>query len=318
MSKHAFIFPGQGSQAVGMGLELAKTYPEARALFDQVDDALGIKLSSLMFEGPADVLQLTENAQPALMAVSMAVIRVLEAKGISVGENASFVAGHSLGEYSALCAAGTFCVPDTARLLRTRGQAMQRAVPVGEGSMAAIIGLDLQSVSQVAKNAAHGQVCEVANDNAPGQVVVSGAAPAVERALEMARAAGAKRAIILPVSAPFHCSLMEPAAATMEQALALVEMKEPVVPLVSNVLAAPITDTGEIRRRLVEQVTGMVRWRQSVAWLTGAGGVDDLLEIGSGKVLGGLVRRINRDVSARAVGLPADIDALVASFDASS
>ncbi len=314
MSKNAFTFPGQGSQAVGMGLELAKAFPEAQQVFDEVDGALDTKLSAIMFEGPADVLQLTENAQPALMAVSMAIIRVLEAAGISVENSASFVAGHSLGEYSALCAAGTFSLSDTARLLRTRGQAMQQAVPVGEGGMAAIIGLDLDSVSEVAKTAAHGEVCEVANDNAPGQVVISGAASAIERALELAKAAGAKRAIVLPVSAPFHCSLMEPAATKMEQALALVEMKEPVVPLVANVLAAPISNTGEIRRRLVEQVTAMVRWRQSVVWLTGEGQVDNLLEIGTGKVLSGLARRINRDASARAINLPDDIEALVASF----
>ncbi|VAW15963.1 Malonyl CoA-acyl carrier protein transacylase [hydrothermal vent metagenome] len=316
MSKNAFTFPGQGSQAVGMGLELAKTFDEARAVFDEVDDALGTKLSTIMFEGPADVLQLTENAQPALMAVSMAVIRVLEARGISVENSASFVAGHSLGEYSALCAAGTFSLSDTARLLRTRGQAMQKAVPVGEGSMAAIIGLDLESAGQVAKTAGHGQVCEIANDNAPGQVVVSGAASAIARVLELAKAAGAKRAILLPVSAPFHCSLMEPAAATMEQALALVEMKEPVVPLVANVVAAPISNVAEIRRRLVEQVTGTVRWRQSVIWLAGEGGVDNLFEIGAGKVLSGLARRINRNLSARAIGLPDDIEALLASLPA--
>jgi len=317
MSKNAFTFPGQGSQAVGMGLELAKTFGQARAVFEEVDDALGKKLSTIMFEGPGDVLQLTENAQPALMAVSMAVIRVLEAKGVSVEKNAGFVAGHSLGEYSALCAAGTFSLGDTARLLATRGQAMQQAVPVGEGAMAAIIGLDLDAVSEVAQSARHGEVCEIANDNAPGQIVVSGAASAIARAIELAKAAGAKRAILLPVSAPFHCSLMEPAAAAMEQALALVEMKEPVVPLVANVLAAPISNVAEIRRRLVEQVTGMVRWRQSVFWLTGEAGVDNLFEIGAGKVLSGLARRINRGVSAQPVGLPDDIDTMVASLAAS-
>ncbi len=317
MSKNAFTFPGQGSQAVGMGLELAKTFSQARAVFEEVDDALGKKLSTIMFEGPADVLQLTENAQPALMAVSMAVIRVLAAKGISVQNSAAFVAGHSLGEYSALCAAGTFSLGDTARLLATRGQAMQQAVPVGEGAMAAIIGLDMEAVSEVAQSARHGEVCEIANDNAPGQIVVSGAASAIARMMELARAAGAKRAILLPVSAPFHCSLMEPAAATMEQALALVEMKEPVVPLVANVLAAPISNVTEIRRRLVEQVTGMVRWRQSVVWLTGEGGVDNLFEIGTGKVLSGLARRINRNASAQPVGVPGDIDTMVASLAAS-
>jgi len=318
MSNNAFTFPGQGSQAVGMGLELAQTFAEARAVFEEVDDALGVKLSTIMFEGPGDVLQLTENAQPALMAVSMAVIRVLAARGVNVAKNAAFVAGHSLGEYSALCAAGTFSLGDTARLLATRGQAMQQAVPVGEGAMAAIIGLDMEAVSEVAVSARHGEVCEIANDNAPGQVVVSGAASAVERAMELARAAGAKRAILLPVSAPFHCSLMEPAAATMEQALALVAMKEPVVPLMCNILAAPVKDTGQIRRALVEQVTGMVRWRETIIWLSGAGGVDNLFEIGSGKVLSSLARRINRDLGARALGLPADIEAFVASCAASS
>lgn len=309
MSKRAFTFPGQGSQAVGMGKDLADAFPEAKAVFDEVDDALGQDLSAIMFEGPEDTLRLTENAQPALMAVSMAVIKVLEAKGVTVEKDSDFVAGHSLGEYSALCAAGTFSIADTARLLKTRGQAMQQAVPVGEGAMAAILGLEFDQVAEVAGKAGQGEVCAVANDNAPGQVVVSGTAAAVERAVELAKAAGAKRALLLPVSAPFHCELMGPAAEAMEQALALVEMKAPVVPVVSNVLATPIIDPSEIRKRLVEQVTGMVRWTESVSWLAGEGGVTEVVELGTGKVLTGLARRINRDLGATAVGTPDDIEA---------
>ena len=312
MTSYAFTFPGQGSQAVGMGKDLAASYPEARAVFQEVDEALGQRLSATMFEGPDDILRLTENAQPALMAVSVAVVRVLEAKGIRLADHARYVAGHSLGEYSALCAAGAFSLSDTARLLKTRGQAMQKAVPVGHGAMAALLGLDLDTAKEVAAEAGQGEVCDVANDNAPGQVVVSGATAAVERAVEIAKTKGAKRALLLPVSAPFHCSLMQPAAEAMQAALAEVSMNAPVVPLVANVLAAPISDPAEIRQRLVEQVTGVVRWTESVAWLTGPGGVTNLAELGTGKVLTGLAKRINADAVASAVGSPADIDAFVA------
>ena len=316
MTKRAFTFPGQGSQAVGMGKELAAAYPEARAVFDEVDAALGQKLSEIMFEGPDDVLRLTENAQPALMAVSMAVIRVLGAKGVNLKEHATFVAGHSLGEYSALCAAGTFSLSDSARLLKTRGRAMQAAVPVGQGAMAAILGLDVAAVRHVAALAAQGEICDVANDNAPGQVVISGNLGAVERAIELAKEKGAKRALPLPVSAPFHCKLMEPAAAVMAEALAAVAMHDPIVPLVANIRARPITDRAEIRERLVEQVTGMVRWTESVAWLTGEGGVTQLVELGTGKVLSGLAKRIAPETAAISVGTAADIDAFVASLSA--
>ncbi|WP_137153312.1 ACP S-malonyltransferase [Devosia sp. FKR38] len=310
--KRAFTFPGQGSQAVGMGKDLAEAFPEARAVFAEVDEALGQKLSTIMFEGPDDLLRLTENAQPALMAVSLAVIRVLEARGVRIADHAAFVAGHSLGEYSALCAAGTFSVADAARLLKTRGQAMQKAVPVGHGAMAALLGLDLDTARAVAAEAAEGDVCEVANDNAPGQVVISGATAAVERALDIAKARGAKRALPLPVSAPFHCSLMQPAAEAMAAALADVAMQAPAAPLVANVLASPISDPAEIRLRLIEQVTGVVRWTESVAWLTGPGGVTHLHELGAGKVLTGLAKRINADATASAIGTPADIEAFVA------
>lgn len=312
MIKPAFTFPGQGSQAVGMGRDLADAYPQARAVFEEVDDALGVSLSSIMFEGPEDTLRLTENAQPALMATSMAVVRVLEANGINVAEAASYVAGHSLGEYSALCAAGSFSLSDTARLLQIRGQAMQQAVPVGQGAMAAILGLEFDDVIAIAKQAEEGEVCGVANDNAPGQVVVSGHAAAVERAIDLAKVKGAKRALALPVSAPFHCALMAPAAEAMQAALSEVEMKSPAVPLVSNVLAAPISDPDEIRKRLIEQVTGMVRWTESVSWLTGEGGVSELYELGTGKVLTGLAKRINKDAAARAIGTPDDIAAFLA------
>ena len=312
MIKRAFTFPGQGSQAVGMGKDLAEAFPEARAVFAEVDEALDQKLSTIMFEGPDETLRLTENAQPALMAVSLAVIRVLEARGVRIAEHAAFVAGHSLGEYSALCAAGTFSVADAARLLKTRGQAMQKAVPVGHGAMAALLGLDLDTARAVAAEAAEGEVCEVANDNAPGQVVISGATAAVERALDIAKAKGAKRALPLPVSAPFHCSLMQPAAEAMAAALADVTMQAPAVPLVANVLASPISDPAEIRQRLIEQVTGVVRWTESVAWLTGPGGVTHLHELGAGKVLTGLAKRINADATASAIGTPADIEAFVA------
>ncbi|MET3925870.1 ACP S-malonyltransferase [Devosia sp. 2618] len=316
MTKRAFTFPGQGSQAVGMGKDLAATYPEARAVFQEVDEALGQRLSAIMFEGPDDILRLTENAQPALMAVSLAVIRVLESKGVRLADHAAYVAGHSLGEYSALCAAGTFSLADTARLLKTRGQAMQKAVPVGHGAMAALLGLDLETAREVAAEAAQGEVCDVANDNAPGQVVVSGAIAAIERAVEIAKTKGAKRALLLPVSAPFHCSLMQPAADAMAAALAEVTVNAPVVPLVANVLATPISDPDEIRRRLVEQVTGVVRWTETVTWLTGEGGVTHLAELGTGKVLTGLAKRINGEAVATAVSSPADIDAFAAELSA--
>ncbi|MCF4098084.1 ACP S-malonyltransferase [Maritalea mediterranea] len=314
MSSTAFTFPGQGSQAVGMGQELAEHYDVAKKVFEEVDDALQTKLSSIMFGGPDDTLRLTENAQPALMAVSMAVIRVLESKGVKVGDVAKYVAGHSLGEYSALCAAGALSIADTARLLQVRGRAMQQAVPVGEGAMAAILGLEYDEVEEVVQAAAQGSVVEIANDNAPGQIVVSGAASAVERAVEMAKAKGAKRAMLLPVSAPFHCSMMGPAAEAMESALASAEVKEPVVPVVANVLATPISDPAEIKKRLVKQVCGKVRWSQSVTWMTTEGGIDTLVELGTGKVLTGLARRINRDANALAINTPDDIEKYVESL----
>ncbi|MFL9501865.1 ACP S-malonyltransferase [Rhodopseudomonas palustris] len=312
----AFTFPGQGSQAVGMGKALAEAFPAARAVFDEVDAALGEKLTSIIWEGPAETLQLTENAQPALMAVSLATMRVLETEaGVSVGKDAAFVAGHSLGEYSALAAAGSLSVSDTARLLRIRGQAMQKAVPVGVGAMAALLGLDYDTAVAVAAEAAQGQVCQAANDNGGGQVVVSGHKDAVERAVEIAKGKGAKRAMLLPVSAPFHCSLMQPAAEAMAEALAGVTIKAPAAPLVANVLASPITDPDEIRRRLVEQVTGTVRWRESVAFMASQG-VNQFLEIGAGKVLSGLVKRIADGATGISVGGPNDIasakDALAA------
>lgn len=299
-----------------MGKDLAEAFPEARAVFDEVDQALAQNLAKIMFEGPDETLRLTENAQPALMAVSLAVVRVFEARGIGLSDQAAYVAGHSLGEYSALCAAGVLSLSDTAKLLRIRGQAMQQAVPVGEGAMAAILGLDLPAVLAVAVEAAQGEVCGVANDNAPGQVVVSGHKAAVERAMEIAKAKGAKRALPLPVSAPFHCALMRPAADAMADALGKVQMKAPVVPVVANVLARPITDPAEIRQRLVEQVTGMVRWSESVSWLTGEGGVTQLVELGSGKVLSGLAKRIASDAATQSIGTPADIEAFLVSVQA--
>ena len=302
----AFTFPGQGSQAVGMGKALAEAYPQARAVFDEVDDALGEKLSAIMFEGPEETLTLTANAQPALMAVSMAVMRVLAANGYEIADKASHVAGHSLGEYSALCAAGTFSLADTARLLRIRGNAMQEAVPVGKGAMAAIIGLEHGDVEAICADAAGSGTCQIANDNGGGQLVLSGSKAEVEKAAELAKEKGAKRALMLPVSAPFHSALMAPAAERMAQALAEVEMKAPVVPVVANVLAAPISDPGEIRTRLVEQVTGQVRWRETVEWF-GANGVTSMVEAGSGKVLSGLARRINRDIATTSIGSPEDI-----------
>lgn len=307
----AFIFPGQGSQAVGMGKALAEAYPAARAVFDEVDEALGEKLSTIIWEGPEDRLILTENAQPALMAVSMAAIRALEAEGVSVSATASYVAGHSLGEYSALAAAGALTLSDTARLLRTRGKAMQAAVPVGEGAMAALLGLDYEAAVAVAEEAAQGAVCQAANDNAPGQVVVSGSRAAVERACKIAMDKGAMKAIMLPVSAPFHCVLMTPAADAMQAALAEADVKAPVVPVIANVVAGPVSDPAEIRKRLVEQVTGTVRWRESIQWMA-ANGVTELKEIGAGRVLTGLTRRIDRSLSGAAIGSPDDVAAFLA------
>jgi [acyl-carrier-protein] S-malonyltransferase len=306
----AFVFPGQGSQAVGMGKELAESFAEARAVFQEVDSALDQNLSALMFEGPIETLTLTENAQPALMAVSMAVVRVLQARGLDLAQAGSFVAGHSLGEYSALCAAGSISIADTARLLKIRGQAMQKAVPVGQGAMAALLGLDLETAQAVAAEAAQGEVCQAANDNAPGQVVVSGSKAAVERAVEIAATKGVKRAMLLPVSAPFHCALMQPAADVMAQALADVEIKAPALPLVANVTAQAETDPARLRALLVEQVTGAVRWRESVLWLKDQG-IDELVECGAGKVLSGLAKRIDRSVVGRALNTPADIDAFL-------
>jgi [acyl-carrier-protein] S-malonyltransferase len=306
----ALTFPGQGSQAVGMGKALADAYPQARAVFDEVDDALGEKLSAMIWDGPIETLTLTRNAQPALMAVSLAVVRVLEAQGVDIGRAAAFVAGHSLGEYSALAAAGSLTISDTAKLLRIRGTAMQAAVPVGEGAMAALLGLDFADAKAVADEAAEGDVCEAANDNGPGQVVISGTRAAIERALLIAKDKGAKRALLLPVSAPFHCRLMQPAADAMAEALAGVTIVAPVVPLVANVLAKPISAPDEIRARLVEQVTGMVRWRESIGWLAN-NGVDLLVEIGAGKVLSGLAKRIAPDAQTLAVGTPDDLAAAV-------
>ncbi|TMV06401.1 ACP S-malonyltransferase [Ruegeria sediminis] len=301
----AFVFPGQGAQTIGMGKALADAYPAAKAVFDEVDEALGEKLSKLIWEGEIEELTLTQNAQPALMATSIAALRALEAEGISVS-NASFVAGHSLGEYSALAAAGSLTVADTSRLLRTRGQAMQSAVPVGEGAMAAILGLDLEAVRAVADEAAQGEVCQAANDNDPTQVVVSGAKAAVERAAEIAKDKGAKRAIMLPVSAPFHCALMQPAADVMAEALAGVAIKAPAVPLIANVRAETVTDPDVIRQLLVEQVTGSVRWRESVQYMA-AKGVIEAWEIGAGKALSGMIRKIDRAIECKAVGSPEDV-----------
>ena len=306
----AFTFPGQGSQAVGMGKDLADAFPEARAVFDEVDDALGQKLSTVMWEGPEETLTLTANAQPALMAVSMAAIRVLEKRGIRVLDHVAYVAGHSLGEYSALCAAGTFSLADTARLLRIRGDAMQAAVPVGEGAMAAIIGLEARDVEAACAEAGQGSVCQIANDNGGGQLVISGAKPAVEHAASICTEKGAKRALMLPVSAPFHSALMAPAAEKMREALAQVQKNPPVVPVVANVVVEPLIDAEEIAKRLVEQVTGRVRWRETVEWFA-ANGVSTLYELGSGKVLSGLARRISRDIATANVSAPADIDAAV-------
>lgn len=303
----AFVFPGQGAQTIGMGRDLADHYPAARAVFEEVDDALGEKLSALIWDGDIETLTLTQNAQPALMATSMAAMRALEAEGIGLG-HAAYVAGHSLGEYSALCAAGTFSVADTARLLRTRGRAMQDAVPVGQGAMAAILGLDVEAADKVAMDAAEGDVCQLANENDPAQNVISGDKAAVERAVVLAKEAGAKRALMLPVSAPFHCALMQPAADAMAQALASVEMSDPAVPLVANVRAEAVTDAAEIRDLLVAQVTGRVRWRSSVEWMA-AQGVNEFWEIGAGKALSGMIRRIHKEAELRNVGAAADVAA---------
>jgi [acyl-carrier-protein] S-malonyltransferase len=307
----AFTFPGQGSQTVGMGKALAEAIPAARAVFDEVDAALGEKLSAIIWNGPEAELTRTRNAQPALMAVSMAVVRALEAEGIGIARQAAYVAGHSLGEYSALAAAGSLSLAETARLLRTRGEAMQDAVPEGEGAMAALLGLDLEPAVEIAAEAAGHEVCQVANDNAPGQVVVSGTKAAVERAIEIAKGRGARRAMLLAVSAPFHCALMQPAAEVMANALAAATIRAPAVPVVANVLARPLSDPTEIRQRLVEQVTGTVRWRESVAWLQ-ANGMTRLVELGAGKVLTGLAKRIAPDVVAQAVGTADDVQALAA------
>ncbi|AXC50701.1 [acyl-carrier-protein] S-malonyltransferase [Paracoccus suum] len=304
----AFIFPGQGAQTVGMGRALAERWPEARAVFDEVDEALGEKLSALIWDGDQATLTLTANAQPALMATSIAALRALEAEGISIAD-ASYVAGHSLGEYSALCAAGALTLSDTARLLRLRGQAMQEAVPVGEGAMAAILGLDFATVDQIAREAAGEEVCQAANDNDPAQVVISGHVAAVERAAALAKERGAKRALMLPVSAPFHSTLMQHAATVMAEALAAVDIQPPAVPLVANVRAEAVTEPGAIRRLLVEQVTGSVRWRESVLWM-GEAGVTEFWEIGAGKTLCGMVRRILPEASCRNFGQPEDIEAL--------
>ncbi len=306
----AFVFPGQGAQTIGMGKALADAYPEAKAVFDEVDEALGEKLSALIWEGSAEDLTLTANAQPALMATSIAVVRALKSEGVSV-EAASYVAGHSLGEYSALAAAEALSLADCARLLRLRGSAMQAAVPVGEGAMAALLGLDLDTVRDVAHEAAQGEVCAAANDNDPAQVVISGSKAAVERAVDIAKGKGAKRAVLLPVSAPFHCALMEPAAAEMAVALGQVDIARPKVPLVANVVAEAISDPATIRSLLVDQVTGSVRWRESVAWM-GAQGVSQIWELGAGKALSGMIRRIDRSIATTAISDPDGLKAVAA------
>ncbi len=304
----AFVFPGQASQAVGMGRDLAAAFPAAREVLEEVDDTLGQKLSTLMFEGPEAELTLTENAQPAIMAVSLAVARVLARDGgLALADAASFLAGHSLGEYSALAAGGSLSLADTAKLLKIRGRAMQQAVPVGQGAMAALMGLDLDAADAVAKEAAGDDVCQAANDNAPGQVVVSGSAAAVARAVDLAKSKGAKRAILLPVSAPFHCALMAPAADAMADALAKVAMAPLAVPLVANVTARPVTAPSDIRRLLVEQVTGVVRWRESVLYMK-AEGVTRVAEIGAGRVLAGLCKRIDGDIACVSVGTPETVE----------
>jgi len=310
----AFIFPGQGSQAIGMGAELAKAYPSARAVFEEVDASLSQNLSRLMWEGPEGELTLTENAQPALMAVSLAAMRALADKGLKLKDKTAYVAGHSLGEYSALAASGALSLADAARLLKTRGRAMQEAVPVGEGAMAALLGADLAQAQELAKAAAEGEVCQAANDNAPGQVVISGAKGAIERAVSLAPKFGARRAVLLPVSAPFHCALMQPAAEAMQEALSAVRIDSPAVPLVANVLAAPISDPEIIRARLVEQITGMVRWRETMLYLKDHG-VGTVYEVGAGRVLTGIARRFD-GVEAKSVGLPEELETAAAALTA--
>jgi len=308
----AFVFPGQGAQTIGMGQALAVAYPAARAVFDEVDATLGESLSTMIWEGDIAALTLTRNAQPALMATSLAVMAALRAEGVDLTA-ASYVAGHSLGEYTALCAAGALSIADTASLLRIRGEAMQAAVPVGVGAMAALLGLDFAQAQDVAAEAAQGEVCQAANDNDPGQVAVSGHKAAVERALEIAKARGAKRAILLPVSAPFHSALMAPAAEAMAQALAAVPMQAPAVPLVANVTAMPVSDPEAIRALLVQQITGSVRWRETVLWMAQAG-VTEIWEIGAGKALSGMVRRIDKEIALRNVALPEDVAAACAAL----
>ena len=310
----AFVFPGQGAQAPGMGRALADAYPAARAVFEEVDEALGERLTAVIWGDDADALTLTANAQPALLATSMAAMRALEAEGAGIGD-AAFVAGHSLGEYSALCAAGALSVPDAARLLRIRGEAMQSAVPVGEGAMAALLGVDLETARAIAAKAAQGEVLEAANDNDPSQVVISGARAAVERALDVAKAHGAKRAVLLPVSAPFHCALMEPAARAMANALDDVDIEPPAVPVISNVFAYGETDPAQIRTLLVKQVTAPVRWRESVMHM-GEQGVTETWEIGAGRALSGMIRRVNRDMETRTVGTPEEVRAAAQSLRA--
>ncbi|WP_024586206.1 ACP S-malonyltransferase [Aliihoeflea sp. 2WW] len=309
----AFTFPGQGSQSVGMGKDLADAFPEARAVFDEVDAALGEKLSTLMWEGPEEKLTLTANAQPALMAVSMAAIRAMEARGFDMKSKIAYVAGHSLGEYSALCAAGMFSVADTARLLRTRGNAMQAAVPVGEGAMAAIIGLEQDVVQAACEEASSKGVCQIANDNGGGQLVISGSKDAVTEAARIATEKGAKRALMLPVSAPFHSALMSPAADAMRVALGEVDKKPPVVPVIANVTVSPLTDPDAIVNSLVEQVTGQVRWRETIEWFA-ANDVTTLYEVGTGKVLSGLARRINRDLTPVSITTPQDVETALANL----
>ncbi len=312
---HAFVFPGQGSQFIGMGKDLAEAFPSAREVFEEVDETLNQKLSQIMFTGAESELNLTENTQPALMAVSMAVVRILQQAMPDLFTPAKIkcVAGHSLGEYSALTAAGSFQVKDTAKLLKTRGQAMQKAVPVGVGAMAAILGLEIDAVTAIAKEASASEIVSAANDNSFGQIVVSGHKAAVEKAIALATAKGAKRAILLPVSAPFHCSLMKPAAETMRAALAAVDIKPPAVPLVANVSAGFVTDPAKIRQLLVDQVTGMVRWRESVLYMKSQG-VTTLVELGAGKVLSGLTRRIDAELTGRSVGTPKDIEEFIATL----
>ncbi|MEP2943278.1 MAG: ACP S-malonyltransferase [Hyphomicrobiales bacterium] len=303
----SLTFPGQGSQTIGMGKALADSYPAARAVFEEVDDALGEKLSDLMWSGTQEDLTLTRNAQPALMAASLAAIKVLESEGLDIASQVACVAGHSLGEYSALAAVGSLTISDAAKLLRIRGKAMQEAVPVGEGAMAVVLGLNLEAVREIADLAAQGAVCEVANDNSDIQVVVSGHKAAVERAIDVAKSKGAKRAMLLPVSAPFHCRLMAPAAEVMAEALSSVNVNAPIVPLVANVIAGPVTDPSAIRKNLVTQVSGSVRWRESMKWML-ENDVSKQLEVGAGKVLTGLIRRMDKQIEAAAFGGPDDIE----------